>query len=128
MTSPLTITGPDSTAKTILERLRGGLIVSCQARPGEPLFGADRMAAMAAACAGGGKGVRVNGVDDVTAVRAVVQVPVIGLWKDGDEGVYITPTTLEHALAVAAAGADVVALDATARPRREGLTLATTVR
>jgi len=111
----------------LLERLRGGLVVSCQARPGEPLHGAALMAAMArAAVAGGAVGVRINGIEDVVAVRAAVDVPVIGLWKDGDEGVYITPT-LEHALAVAAAGADVVALDATSRPRRDGCSLAHTV-
>jgi putative N-acetylmannosamine-6-phosphate epimerase len=85
------------------------------------------MAALAAsAVAGGAAGVRVNGVGDVAAVRAAVEVPLIGLWKDGDEGVYITPT-LGHALAVAEAGADMVALDASARPRRDGLTLRQTV-
>lgn len=125
MTPPRPPARPDPAQA--LARLAGGLIVSCQARLGEPLHGADHMAAMAAsAVAGGAVGVRVDGVDDVSAVRAAVHVPLIGLWKDGDEGVYITPT-LEHALAVAEAGADVVALDATARPRRDGLTLRKTV-
>ncbi len=110
-----------------LEAVRGGLIVSCQARPGEPLFGADHMAAMAAsAVAGGAVGVRINGPADIAAARASVDVPLIGLWKDGDNGVYITPS-LEHAAAVAAAGADIVALDATSRPRRDGLTLSQTI-
>ncbi|CAN5134629.1 N-acetylmannosamine-6-phosphate 2-epimerase [soil metagenome] len=110
-----------------LETLRGGLIVSCQARPGEPLFGAAHMAAMAAsAVAGGAAGVRVNGPADIAAVRASVDVPLIGLWKDGDKGVYITPS-LEHAAAAAAAGADIIALDATSRPRRDGLSLSQTI-
>lgn len=111
----------------LLRALAGGLVVSCQALPGEPLHGPRFMSAMAAAAeAGGAVGVRVNGPDDVTAVRAAVDVPVIGLWKDGEEGVYITPT-LRHALAVADAGADIVALDATGRPRRDGLTLPDTI-
>jgi N-acylglucosamine-6-phosphate 2-epimerase len=85
------------------------------------------MAAMAAAAVDGGAvGVRLNGLDDIRAGRATVAVPIIGLWKDGDAGVYITPT-LEHALAVAAAGADIVALDATGRERRDGLGLEETI-
>ncbi|MGV8909849.1 MAG: N-acetylmannosamine-6-phosphate 2-epimerase [Propionicimonas sp.] len=112
----------------VLSRLRGGLVVSCQALPGEPLFGPVFMTAMAATAArAGAVAVRVNGLADIEAVRsAKLGVPIIGLWKDGEQGVYITPT-LEHALAVAAAGADIVALDATARPRPDGLSLAETI-
>lgn len=123
-TSPVPTVG----SRGMLSRLQGGLIVSCQASPGEPLHGPVFMTAMAAtAVAAGAVGVRLNGLADVRAVRASqLGVPVIGLWKDGDSGVYITPT-LEHALAVAAAGADIVALDATTRPRRDGLTLAETI-
>ncbi|MFW6724406.1 N-acetylmannosamine-6-phosphate 2-epimerase [Streptomyces sp. MAR4 CNY-716] len=110
-----------------LEATGGRLVVSCQALPGEPLHGSGYMAAMAqAAVLGGAAAVRINGPQDVAAVRACVEVPVVGLWKDGDTGVYITPT-LDHALAVAAAGADVVAVDGTRRPRPDGLDLATTI-
>ncbi|MFW6695793.1 N-acetylmannosamine-6-phosphate 2-epimerase [Streptomyces sp. MAR4 CNX-425] len=110
-----------------LHRCAGGLVVSCQAREGEALHGPHFMAAMArSAVAGGARAVRINGPADVAAVRAAVDVPVIGLWKDGDTGVYITPT-LAHALELAAAGADIVALDATARPRPDGLDLTATV-
>lgn len=52
-----------------------------------------------------------------------VDVPIIGLWKVGSEGVFITPT-LEHALTVAERGADIVAVDGTRRPRPDGRTLA----
>ncbi|MGC4945630.1 N-acetylmannosamine-6-phosphate 2-epimerase [Streptomyces sp. DT224] len=110
-----------------LGRIAGSLVVSCQALPGEPLFGAGIMARMAvAALQGGASGVRVNGPEDIAAVRAAVPVPVIGLWKRGDTGVYITPT-LADARTVAAAGADIVALDATDRPRPDGLTLTETI-
>jgi N-acylglucosamine-6-phosphate 2-epimerase len=107
----------------VLRRLRGGLVVSCQAPPGDPLEGPELMAAMArAAVLGGAVGIRANGPADVRAVRGAVDVPVIGLWKEGAEGVYITPT-LRHARAVADAGAQLVAVDATGRPRPDGSTL-----
>ncbi len=63
---------------------------------------------------GGAAAVRVQGLADIQFTRAAVEVPVIGLWKDGHDGVFITPT-LRHALAVANAGAHVVALDGTRR-------------
>ncbi|TDD07732.1 N-acetylmannosamine-6-phosphate 2-epimerase [Nonomuraea deserti] len=114
------------TAAELFDRLRGRLVVSCQAYPDDPLHGPHFMSAMArAAVLGGAAGVRINGLADVEAVRAAVAVPLIGLWKDGGGEVYITPTA-EHAVAVAHAGADVVALDATGRPRPDGLGLAET--
>ncbi len=107
-------------ANGILQRLRGGLIVSCQALENEPLHGAAIMARMAvAAWQGGAVGIRANGPADIRAIRAAVPLPLIGLFKDGTEGVYITPT-LAHAREVAEAGADIVALDATQRPRPNG--------
>ncbi|MFC9330059.1 N-acetylmannosamine-6-phosphate 2-epimerase [Kitasatospora sp. NPDC057015] len=111
----------------LLERLRGRLIVSCQAYPGEPLRDPDAMRRMAlAVIEGGAAGIRAQGLDDLSAIRAVTGVPLIGLWKDGAEGVYITPTA-DHAVAVAGAGADVVALDATDRPRPDGRPLAESI-
>lgn len=110
-------------------RLRGSLIVSCQAFPGEPLYGPAHMVAMArSAVLGGAAAVRANGPDDVAGIAGSVEVPVIGLFKDDLPGidVRITPT-LEHALAIASAGADVVAIDATGRTRGDGLTLAETI-
>lgn len=110
-----------------LDTLRGQLVVSCQAYPGEPLRDPRTTAQMAASVvAGGAAAVRVQGLADVQAARTAVEVPVIGLWKDGHDGVFITPT-LRHALAVANAGAHVVALDGTRRPRPDGLSLAETI-
>ena len=107
----------------ILRRLRGGLVVSCQAPAGDPLHGPAFMAAMArAAVLGGAVGIRADGPDDVRAVSEAVDVPVIGLWKQGAEGVYITPT-VDHAGAVAEAGAEIVAIDGTGRPRPDGSTV-----
>jgi N-acylglucosamine-6-phosphate 2-epimerase len=107
----------------VLRRLRGGLVVSCQAPPGDPLHGPTFMAAMArAAVAGGAVGIRAEGPPDVRAVCQAVDVPVVGLWKQGATGVYITPT-VDHARAVAEAGAQIVAIDATGRPRPDGSTM-----
>lgn len=101
----------------LLESLRGKLIVSCQAYQGDALRDPDTMRRMAeAVLAGGAAGIRAQGLEDLRAIRQVTEVPLIGLWKDGKTGVYITPT-VRHALAVAVAGADIVAVDATARPR-----------
>lgn len=97
--------------------LRHGLIVSCQALPDEPLYGSNLMAAMARAAQNGGAvGIRANTPVDIAAIRAAVDLPIIGLYKivmDGYEP-YITPT-VQSALEVAAAGADIIALDATLR-------------
>jgi N-acylglucosamine-6-phosphate 2-epimerase len=104
----------------LIGRIRGGLIVSCQALEEEPLHGSAIMARMArAAQMGGAVGIRANTPADIAAIRAAVSLPIIGIYKDGESGVYITPT-LEHARAVAAAGADIIALDATHRARRDG--------
>lgn len=115
-------------ASSVIDMLRGGLVVSCQAYPGEPMRHPDTMRRVAqAAVQGGAVGIRAQGLDDVRAIRAVLQVPVIGLWKDGAADVVITPT-LEHAVHVAEAGADVVALDGTGRARPDGRTLEHTIR
>ena len=111
----------------IAEQVKSGLIVSCQAYQGEPLRHPETMAQMArAAELGGAVAIRCQGLADIAAIKGRVEVPVIGLWKEGHEGVYITPT-LRHAVACVNAGADVVALDATGRPRPDGRTFEQTV-
>ena len=112
-----------------LPSVRGNLIVSCQALPGEPLHGAPFMARMAlAAQLGGATAIRANSPDDIRAIRAVVDLPILGLYKADLPGyeVHITPT-LEHAQLVVAAGADVVCIDATQRLRPGGHSLQTLI-
>ena len=95
-----------------------GLIVSCQARANNPLHGAHFMGAMALAARDGGAiAIRANGPDDIRAVTAA-GLPVIGIHKVFSDlyPVYITPD-FAAAEAIAAAGAQIVALDCTARPR-----------
>jgi putative N-acetylmannosamine-6-phosphate epimerase len=108
--------------RSLLDRLQGGLIVSCQAREGHPLHNSRVIAALArAAEAGGAVGLRINGEQDIMAVRQFATVPIIGIrkmWVE-DFPVYITPA-FEDAAVVASAGADVIAVDATHRERPGG--------
>jgi N-acylglucosamine-6-phosphate 2-epimerase len=99
-----------------------GLIVSCQAEDNSPFNAPVFIAAFArAAQVGGAVAVRVCGEANVRAVRAEVSIPIIGLTKGryADGSVLITPR-IEDARALVAAGADVVAMDATLRLRPDG--------
>lgn len=113
----------------LLDRLRGGLIVSCQPVPGGPMDRPEIVAAFAlAALAGGAAGLRIEGVENLKAVRRQTGAPVIGLVKRdlADSFVRITPL-IEDVEALAAAGADIIAFDATDRNRpvpREALVAA----
>jgi N-acylglucosamine-6-phosphate 2-epimerase len=98
---------------------KGALVVSCQARADNPLHGPVYMSAMAkAAAAGGARGIRANGADDIAAIRAVTALPIIGIAKVWDDRfpVYITPG-FAQAEQIASAGADIIGLDATPRAR-----------
>ncbi|MBD2168969.1 N-acetylmannosamine-6-phosphate 2-epimerase [Calothrix membranacea FACHB-236] len=106
-----------------------GLIVSCQAPVDSPLHQPLVIAAMAqAAVNNGAVGVRIDTPKHIQAVRACVNAPIIGLWKQVIAGydVYITPQ-FHHAVAVAAAGADIIAIDATMRSRPGDEQLATMI-
>jgi N-acylglucosamine-6-phosphate 2-epimerase len=102
--------------------LEGSVVVSCQAAPGSPLDDPSIIAALAqSAAVGGAGGFRVDGPANVAAVRVVSDLPIIGIRKVRVAGgaVWITPT-VEDARSVVDAGATVVALDATDRPRPGG--------
>jgi N-acylglucosamine-6-phosphate 2-epimerase len=116
--------------KSIQELFPRGLIVSCQALEDEPLHGSDIMACMAAAAEmSGAVGIRANTPEDIRAIRAAVRLPIVGIYKQAHSGfdVFITPTFAD-AQTVAKAGADMIALDATARPRPEGDSVADLIR
>ena len=108
-----------------IELLNRGLIVSCQAPADSPLHDPQVIAAMAqAAINQGAAGVRIDTPAHVKAVRQRLGagIPIIGLWKQQVPGydVYITPL-FEHAAAIADAGADIIAIDATLRNRPEAV-------
>ena len=102
------------------EQLDQGLIVSVQAPLGSPMRDPEVIAAMAdAALRNGAVGVRLESPEHIGAVRRrCPEALIIGLWKCTfpDSSVYITPGWREIQ-AVWSAGADVIALDATQRPR-----------
>lgn len=109
----------------VIQRIRNGLIVSCQAREGEPMDRPEHLAAFAkSAEMGGAKGIRANRPENIAAIRAQVDLPIIGIYKVdyADSPVYITPTFADAA-AVARAGADIIAVDGTQRTRPLGESL-----
>lgn len=109
--------------KTNLDILQNKLIVSCQAFPGSPLYGADYMQKMAmCAIQGGAAGIRACWPDNVRAIREITDLPIVGINKALSDApptindVIITPT-FESAAAVIEAGCDIVGLDCTPRGR-----------
>jgi N-acylglucosamine-6-phosphate 2-epimerase len=98
---------------------RGALIVSCQAKEGEPMRDPQIMAAVAqSVVAGGAAAVRANTPEHIRAIRAAVDVPIFGIYKRKYPGsdVYITPT-LDEVRQIVEAGCDVITVDATERSR-----------
>ncbi|WP_413160939.1 N-acetylmannosamine-6-phosphate 2-epimerase [Capilliphycus salinus ALCB114379] len=105
------------------------LIVSCQAPVDSPLHDPIIIAAMAKASVNqGAVGVRVDTPNHIKAVREQITQPIIGLWKQQIPGyeVYITPRFTD-AMAIAQAGADIIAVDATLRNRPNGETANTLI-
>ncbi|MBX9956097.1 N-acetylmannosamine-6-phosphate 2-epimerase [Peribacillus simplex] len=111
--------------KNVLESIKNGLIVSCQARRGWPMYGAEIMGALSkAAEKGGAVGIRATGPENIKAIKKVTKLPVLGIHKQWTEEceVYITPT-YESAINIIEAGASIVALDGTQRKRPHGETV-----
>ncbi|MBU3877138.1 N-acetylmannosamine-6-phosphate 2-epimerase [Faecalicatena sp. AGMB00832] len=110
---------------TTLEKIKGGLIVSCQALEEEPLHSSYIMQRMAvAAMRGGAVGIRANTVEDIREIKKEVDLPVIGIIKQVYEGfdVFITPT-MKEIDALVEAQAEIIALDSTLRTRPGNVSL-----
>lgn len=115
------------TKQELLERIKGKVIVSCQAVPGEPLYVEEKsiMYLMArAAKQAGTPAIRTSSIRDVIAIKEETGLPVIGLVKIQYEGFerYITPT-MKEVDALVEAGSDVIALDCTEQKRGDGKTI-----
>lgn len=107
----------------MIDQLRGRLVVSCQPVTGGAMDRPEIVAAMAkAALDGGAAGLRIEGIANLRAVRALTDAPIIGLVKRdlADSPVRITPFAQDVA-DLAAAGADIIAVDATHRDRPEAV-------
>lgn len=116
--------------KELIDSLKDGLIVSCQAVPSEPHY-MPGITTMYAECAkwAGAVGLRVNSPDDIRAIKAKVDLPIIGIWKidRNIKDVYLTPS-LEAAQAVWDAGAEIIAIQATNHYRDDGKLAYETIR
>ncbi|OOF42432.1 N-acetylmannosamine-6-phosphate 2-epimerase [Rodentibacter rarus] len=103
----------------IFQQLQKGLIASCQPVDEGPMDKPEIVAAMAqASVIGGAAGIRIEGVENLKATRAVVRVPIIGIVKRDlpDSPIRITPF-LQDIEDLASVGADIIAVDGTHRPR-----------
>ena len=109
----------------IIDKLKKGLIVSCQALDDEPLHSSFIMGRMAlAAKMAGASGIRANTVSDIKEIKENVDLPIIGIIKkdyDNSE-IYITPT-IDEIDALVNEGVEIIATDATnmKRPQNDGL-------
>lgn len=106
----------------MLEKLRGKLIVSCQALPEEPLHSSFIMGRMAlAAKQGGAAGIRAQSVEDINEISKVVDLPIIGIIKKvyPDSPIHITASRKEVE-DLLTTKCEIIALDATPRPRPNG--------
>lgn len=111
----------------IFEQIKGKIIVSCQAVPGEPLYVEEKsiMYLMArAAKQAGTPMIRTSSIRDVVAIKEETGLPVIGLVKVQYEGFerYITPT-MKEVDDLVAAGSDIIAFDCTEQKRGDGKTI-----
>ena len=106
-----------------IEKLKNQIIISVQAMPNEPLYKEECLNAMMQSVVNGGaKALRLAGARDVKNAKSLFDIPIIGLTKpdrlpdNWKEVVYITPTLTEVDELINA-NADIIATDATNRPR-----------
>ncbi len=107
------------THEQIFQHIQNGLIASCQPVDDGPMDKPEIVAAMAqASVIGGAVGIRIEGVDNLKATRPMVNVPIISIVKRDlpDSPIRITPF-LSDIEDLAKAGADIIAVDGTNRPR-----------
>ena len=102
-----------------LEVLAQGFVASCQPVDDGPMDSPEIVTAMAkASVAGGAVALRIEGIENLQAVRPHTSVPIIGIIKRdlSDSAIRITPF-IEDVIALKEAGADIIAIDATDRAR-----------
>ncbi|MFK9093848.1 N-acetylmannosamine-6-phosphate 2-epimerase [Bacillus salipaludis] len=114
----------------MLDKIKNGIVVSCQALEDEPLHGSTIMGRVAlAAQQGGANGIRANSKEDIIEIKKNVDLPIIGIvkrdYKDSD--IYITPTMKEIEELIST-DCEMIALDATDRKRPTNESLQTFIK
>ena len=72
----------------IQDQLRGKLVVSCQAYPGDPLDDIDALRRIVrAVVASGAQALRLNSAEQIRIVRQDTKVPIIGIQKRYVDGI-----------------------------------------
>lgn len=107
----------------VLEKLRGGMIVSCQSEGDDPFNADPKYMGLFAKAAemGGAVGIRTQGLEKLKAIKTTVNLPIIGLLKSHfPDGTVCITGSFKEVEDLIAAGSDIVAIDGTFR-EREGL-------